>query len=176
MLDGNNLKTTQTARPIAPDEFQSTGSNFTKIVKDTTNWQSTLVNGVEPNDTLWMWPVQGRANTLTSRYNATPDYKGVLLSKGTHIFRIKSLCSSWNYDCMKIVINQTSDLHTLNSTNNRELNVYGGRGTIIINENLPVCIYDINGQQIAITKTTMSIPSGIYIVKGEHSSKKVLVN
>ena len=176
MLDGNNLKTTQTSRPIAPDEYQSTGSNFTKIVKDTTNWHSTLVNGTEPNDTLWMWPVQGRANTLTSRYNATPDYKDVFLSKGAHTFRIKSLCSSWNYDCMKIVINQTSGLHTLNSTNKRDLNVYGGRGTIIINEKPPVTIYDINGRQIAKATTTVSVPSGIYIVKGEQSSKKVIVN
>ena len=150
--------------------------NFTKIVKDTTNWQSTLVNGIEPNDTLWMWPVQGRANTLTSRYNATPDYKDVFLSQGTHIFRIKSLCSSWNYDCMKIVINQTSSIHTLNSTNNRDLNVYGAKGAIINNENFPISIYDINGRQITKTTTTVSVPPGIYIVKGEQSSKKVVVN
>ncbi|MBR5087554.1 MAG: T9SS type A sorting domain-containing protein [Muribaculaceae bacterium] len=176
MLDGNNLKTTQTARPIAPDEFQSTGSNFTKIVKDTANWQSTLVNGLEPNDTLWMWPVQGRYNTLTSRYNATPDYKSVFLSKGVHTFRIKSLCSSWNFDCMKIVINQTSGLQTLVSTNNRNLNVFGGRGTIVINEKHPVIIYDINGRLIAHASTTISVPSGIYIVKGEQSAKKVVVN
>ena len=178
MLDGKNVKTTQTARPIAPDVFQSTGSDFTKIVKDTTNWHSTLVNGTEPNDTLWFWPVQGRSNTLTSRYNSKPDYSKIFLCKGFHTFRVKSLCSKWNLDCFKIeIFKETSlDNATVDNSSKQKLRVHGSQGKIVVLDGTNVSVYDIGGRYIGSTSTSLSASPGIYVVTAaRHTAAKVQV-
>lgn len=100
-LDGKNMITTQTARPVAPDEYQSRGTNFNQIATHPERWTSTL-NGKEQTDTLWVWSRAGGNSSQSSFCHDDPDYRNVFLAKGKHIIKVKSISSPWNFDCLRV--------------------------------------------------------------------------
>ena len=61
------------------------------------------------------------------------------------------------------------------STDKADLNVFGTQGAIIVKTEKPVAIYTLTGTLVAKTTTDVSVPAGIYIVRGNSRSKKVIV-
>lgn len=100
-LDGKNMITTQTARPVAPEEFQTRGTNFNTIISHRDRWTSTL-NGKEATDTLWVWSRAGGNSAQSTICHDDPDYRNVFLAKGKHTIKVKSISSPWNFDCLRV--------------------------------------------------------------------------
>ena len=100
-VDGQNVPTQQRSRPVAPDEYQLRGLNFNKIRTDMSKWTSTLPAGAAATDTLWTWPIGGGNNSANAYYSDSADYV-LHLPRGKHVLRVNSLCSPWNFDCLRL--------------------------------------------------------------------------
>lgn len=61
------------------------------------------------------------------------------------------------------------------ATDKSALNVYGTQGAIVVKTEKPVAIYTLTGTLVAKTATDVNVPAGIYIVRGNSQSKKVIV-
>ena len=173
-LDGANLTTTQTARPVAPDAYQSRGTNFNTIKSHPERWTSTL-NGKEKTDTLWVWSKSGGNNDQSSICHDDPDYRNVLLKKGKHTIKVKSISAPWNFDCLRIdCYGNTSDVQDLG--NNDSAVIKGGKGVInITGAPADASIYTTSGALAGTTRNTINLTPGIYIVKCGTQTAKVKV-
>lgn len=173
-LDGKNLTTTQTARPIAPDEYQSRGTNFNQITTHPDRWTSTL-NGKESTDTLWVWSRAGGNNSQSSYVHDDPDYRNIDLPRGKHVFKVKSISAPWNFDCIKVDCYTFSAITDIN-TGRVPVIVTGGYGYInVAGASKDVAIYSLNGSLMGHTRGTIQVPAGIYIAKCGSQAHKVMV-
>ncbi|MCQ2288218.1 MAG: DUF5722 domain-containing protein [Muribaculaceae bacterium] len=174
-LDGENLYTTQVARPIAPDEYQSRGTNFNQITTHPDRWTSTL-NGKEKTDTLWVWSRAGGNNSQSSFCHDDPDYRNIFIPKGKHVIKVKSISSPWNFDCLRFdCYAPTSGITALDAT--APVIITAGHGCInVAGANTDVSIYSLNGMLMGHTRDTMSLPAGIYIARHGSNATKVKVN
>lgn len=174
-LDDNNLYTTQVARPVAPDEYQSRGTNFNQITTHPDRWTSTL-NGKEKTDTLWVWSRAGGNNSQSSFCHDDPDYRNIFIPKGRHIIKVKSISSPWNFDCLRFdCYAPTSSITDLDTTTS--LIITAGRGSIYVTgATSDVAIYSLNGMLMGHTRDRITLPAGIYIVRHGSYATKVRVN
>lgn len=172
-LDGKNLFTTQTSRPLPPDTYQTRGTNFNTIKSHPERWTSTL-NGKEQTDTLWVWSKSGGNNDQSSICHDEPDYRNVFIKKGQHTIKVKSISSPWNFDCIRIdCYDPTSGIKDNHATT---VSIRGSKGNItVIGAQEWAQIYTLTGMLIGKTKDTITIPAGIYIVRCDNKSYKIKV-
>jgi len=174
-LDGKNLITTQTARPIAPDVYQSRGTNFNVIATHRDQWTSTL-NGKEETDTLWVWSKAGGNNSQSSTMHDDPDYRNVPLSKGKHVLKVKSISSPWNLDCIKFDCYVPTAITDI-TPGTAPVTITSGKGYIAVKGTTQQAqVYTISGILMGTTRDYISLPTGIYIVKHGSQSAKVKVD
>lgn len=173
-LDGTNLYTTQTARPIAPDQYQSRGTNFNTILTHPDRWTSTL-NGKEMTDTLWVWSRSGGNSAQSSFYHDAPDYKDLKLTRGKHTIKVKSLSSPWNFDCLRLdCYSMTSGITSPHAAS--PVIITGGKGCITLSGATgEACIYSLTGALVGRAQDTITLQPGIYIVKSGNTVSKVKV-
>lgn len=172
-LDGANLATTQTARPLVPETFQARGTNFNRIASDESKWTSTLTGGALATDTLWLW---SRANVNGSLgYNDEPNYRNVHIARGSHVLKITSMCSPWTLDCFKIDCYEPTAVTTIESAAPSRLKAWGGNGAVYVESDQPARIYSLTGRLMGTTSHSLQVPPGIYIVTTESAYKKVVV-
>ena len=177
-IDGRNIATTQTARPIAPEAYQARGTNFNKILTNTDKWTSTLYNGALQTDTLWLWPLAGGNNTSSAYYNDEPDYKSIHLSQGTHTLRVTSLCGPWNFDCLKFDCYTPTAVRDITASKAATLKAYGAHGILSVESDEPATIYSLTGRAVATLPaggSSIAVPQGIYIIHTKSKSAKVIV-
>ncbi len=171
-LDGENLTTTQVARPIAPDEYQARGTTFTSIISHTDQWTSTL-NGNATTDTLWVWSRAGGNNSTTSIVHDEPDYRNISLSKGKHVIKVKSISSPWNFDALRFDCYAPSAVADIVTP---AVVISAGKGCITnTGATSPAKVFSTTGQLVGSTNTTLPVPPGIYIVRHNDTVAKVLV-
>jgi len=171
-LDGTNLPTSQKARPLAPTKYEADGNTFNGILADENLWESTLVDG-QANDTLWLWPSAGGNNDRVPEYNKTPDYIKIHLTKGTHTMTVTSLCSGWDFDCMKIEDYNTTSIQKLSSE--PAFGIYSQNGTIYTNSDKEILLYNNIGQLVKRFHHQAQVSAGFYIVKCGTLVKKIFV-
>lgn len=171
-LDGTNLPTSQKARPLAPEDYEPDGKTFNDILSDETLWESTLVAG-GANDTLWLWPSAGGNNEKKPHYNDTPDYIKIHLTKGTHTLTVTSLCSGWDFDCLKIEDFNTSGIQSTHFE--PAPSIYCNNSTIYTNSHEEIRIYNGTGQLMKRFHGQAQMPKGFYIVKCGDFVKKIFI-
>ncbi len=174
-LDGKNLATTQTARPVPPDEFQTRGTNFNTIVSHPDQWTSTL-NGKLETDTLWIWSRAGGNSQQSSVVHDAPDYRNVFLSKGKHVIKVKAISSPWNFDCLRLdCYAPTSGITTIDAP--VPVVLTSGKGYLTVTgATTDVAVYSISGALMGHTRGTINLPAGIYIALHDGHATKIRVN
>lgn len=172
-LDGVNLITTQTARPLVPETFQARGTNFNTIAADKSKWTSTLTGGALSTDTLWLWSKANVNGSLV--YNQEPDYSRVHLAPGQHVLKIASLCGAWTFDCIKVDCYQPTGVTTVERAVPSRLKAWGGMGAVHVESDKPARVFSITGRLMGTTASALQVPAGIYIVTTGSEHKKVMV-
>lgn len=172
-LDGVNLITTQTARPLVPETYQARGTNFNTIAADKSKWTSTLTGGALSTDTLWLWSKANVNGSLV--YNQEPDYSRVHLAPGQHVLKIASLCGAWTFDCIKVDCYQPTGVTTVERAVPSPLKAWGGMGAVHVESDKPARVFSITGRLMGTTASALQVPAGIYIVTTGSEHKKVMV-
>ncbi len=171
-LDGENLLTTQVARPVAPDEYQARGANFNTTISHPDQWTSTL-NGKEATDTLWVWSRAGGNHSATSIVHDEPDYRNIPLSKGKHIIKVKSISAPWNFDALRFDCYTPSAVTAVATP--RATITAGNCCITITGSTTPAQVYSIAGHLVGTTTSTLPVPPGLYLVRHNGSTTKLLV-
>ena len=177
-LDGENLPTTQVARPIAPEAYQARGTNFNKVLTKPENWTSTLHDGALQTDTLWTWPLAGGNNTGSAYYSEEPDYRNIHISAGHHTLRLTSLCGPWHFDCLKIECFEPSAVVAITAPTALRLEVSQAGECLTICSEEPVSIFSIDGRCHATLPKgshNKALNPGIYILRTPTQAMKVMV-
>lgn len=175
-VDGEIVKPTQTARPVAPSTYDPDGVEFNRILADKSLWTSTVVNG-EQSDVLYFWPKAGGDNSLDLRYNDTPDYVGVHLTAGTHELTVSSLSYPWHFDALKLVDTETSGIVDVVGGDESHLTATGVKGGIVVNADKDFTVYNLSGVAVASGhgSALVDLGAGFYIVNSGKTSLKVVV-
>lgn len=159
-LDDADLATTQKSHPVCASDVN--------ILTDATKWTA---NPTEKNDTLWVYPNPSNPNTWEPYFRDGNDYENVILTKGTHTFTVTSLASQWNFD--KFTIAYVKAYTGVNNVNADNVKVYAANGAIYVSA--PAKVYNLTGQFIGNTSSSIEVPAGVYVVKVGSKAKKVFV-
>jgi hypothetical protein len=147
-LDGQNLPTAQTCRPVAPDVYDPAGMEFSALLADSTRWTSTLLNGGVPNDTLWLWPASVESDAMPAS-DSHIHYRGIHLTRGAHVLTVTSLCGLWDFDALKLVPSTPDTIIPTHVEHDRS----------------DTRVFNLCGQQVCL-KGERTLDPGLYIVGG----------
>lgn len=141
----------QPLRPSVPAVFAEDGAEFDAILADKDRWVSTKEADGSASTVLYFWPKAGGDNDVTAVYNEEPDYRGVLLTAGTHKLTVTSLCYPWHFDNLRIAPEGTQSAidiigEDMRETDNRIFNIMG----VECREPLAPGIYIRNGKKFIV--------------------------
>lgn len=151
-VDGNELTPAdQPLRPSVPAVFAEDGAEFDAILADKDRWVSTKEADGSASKVLYFWPKAGGDNDVTAVYNEEPDYRGVLLTAGTHKLTVTSLCYPWHFDNLRIAPEGSQSAidiigEDMRETDNRIFNIMG----VECREPLAPGIYIRNGRKFIV--------------------------